>query len=205
MPNGDPTLTSVARLEQFYKSKPVVGTTCLSIDQLSQPFWGREGKALHEAYALLTCNFFYSNIFQRRKFDYCIVDEASQITLPACVGPLRYADVFVLVGDQYQLPPVVRDNAARVHGLQKSLFTLLAEAHPEAIAFLEFQYRMNEDIMLISNTLVYDNKLRCANRQVASRSLRLPSRQQGLEKIHADNGGRCRRRPCWIEEVIDPR
>lgn len=42
-----------------------------------------------------------------RKFDYCIVDEASQITLPACVGPLRYAETFILVGDHYQLPPVV--------------------------------------------------------------------------------------------------
>lgn len=49
-----------------------------------------------------------SNLLQRRRFDYCIVDEASQITLPACVGPLRCADVFVLVGDQYQLPPLVR-------------------------------------------------------------------------------------------------
>lgn len=46
-------------------------------------------------------------MFRRRKFDYCIVDEASQITLPVCLGPLRFADVFVLVGDHYQLPPLV--------------------------------------------------------------------------------------------------
>lgn len=42
-----------------------------------------------------------------RKFDYCIVDEASQIALPVCLGPLQFASVFVLVGDQYQLPPIV--------------------------------------------------------------------------------------------------
>lgn len=48
-----------------------------------------------------------SPMFRRRKFDYCIVDEASQITLPVCLGPLRFADVFVLVGDHYQLPPLV--------------------------------------------------------------------------------------------------
>jgi len=46
-------------------------------------------------------------IFNKRKFDYCILDEASQITLPVCLGPLRYADRFVLVGDHYQLPPLV--------------------------------------------------------------------------------------------------
>ena len=46
-------------------------------------------------------------IFSKIKFDYCIVDEASQLTLPVCIGPLRYADKFVLVGDHYQLPPLV--------------------------------------------------------------------------------------------------
>lgn len=50
----------------------------------------------------------YSALFARRKFDYCIVDEASQITLPTCIGPLRFAEKFVLVGDHFQLPPLVR-------------------------------------------------------------------------------------------------
>lgn len=50
----------------------------------------------------------YSPLFSRRQFDYCIVDEASQITLPTCLGPLRYADKFILVGDHFQLPPLVR-------------------------------------------------------------------------------------------------
>jgi len=35
------------------------------------------------------------------------VDEASQITLPITIGPLKYATTFVLVGDHYQLPPLV--------------------------------------------------------------------------------------------------
>jgi DNA replication ATP-dependent helicase Dna2 len=52
-------------------------------------------------------------IFSRRTFDYCIVDEASQLTLPVSLGPLRCAAVFVLVGDHYQLPPLVRDSEAR--------------------------------------------------------------------------------------------
>ena len=49
----------------------------------------------------------------RRSFDVCIVDEASQITLPASLGPLRCASVFVLVGDHYQLPPLVQSQQAR--------------------------------------------------------------------------------------------
>ena len=72
--------TSVAQLEQGFFTPQVVATTALGIDH---------------------------PLFSRRKFDYCIVDEASQITLPTCLGPLRFADTFVLVGDHNQLPPLV--------------------------------------------------------------------------------------------------
>ncbi len=51
--------------------------------------------------------------FYRRMFDVCIIDEASQITLPTCVGPLRHAHIFVLVGDHYQLSPLVLSQQAR--------------------------------------------------------------------------------------------
>ena len=52
-------------------------------------------------------------VFTRRRFDVCIVDEASQVLQPACLGPLFNADRFVLVGDPQQLPPVVRSKEAR--------------------------------------------------------------------------------------------
>jgi DNA replication ATP-dependent helicase Dna2 len=46
-------------------------------------------------------------IFFKRTFDVCIVDEASQMALPVCLGPLQFAHSFILVGDNYQLPPLV--------------------------------------------------------------------------------------------------
>lgn len=76
------TPASIAQLEQRLFAPQVIATTALGIDH---------------------------PIFARRKFDYCIVDEASQITLPTCLGPLRYAERFVLVGDHKQLPPLVSD------------------------------------------------------------------------------------------------
>lgn len=48
-------------------------------------------------------------LFSVTKFDYCIVDEASQITQPVCLGPLRFADTFVLVGDHYQVTFILSD------------------------------------------------------------------------------------------------
>lgn len=121
-------------------SKLVVATTCLSV-----------------AHPLLS----------RRRFDYCIVDEAGQITQPVCLGPLRCADVFILVGDHNQLQPVVKSREARDKGMSVSLFRRLCEAHPEATVQLRYQYRMNEDIMLLSNTLVYDHQLLCGSQSVA--------------------------------------
>ncbi|KAF3497069.1 hypothetical protein DY000_02058027 [Brassica cretica] len=43
-----------------------------------------------------------------RRFDVCIIDEAGQIALPVSIGPLLFASTFVLVGDHYQLPPLVQ-------------------------------------------------------------------------------------------------
>jgi DNA replication ATP-dependent helicase Dna2 len=83
---------STADLEARLMSPPVVATTCLAVNQ-----------CVH----LSTMCSNSSPLFFRRQFDYCIVDEASQITLPTCLGPLRSATTFVLVGDHFQLPPIV--------------------------------------------------------------------------------------------------
>jgi DNA replication ATP-dependent helicase Dna2 len=124
-----------------------------------------------------------SPLFAKRQFDVCIVDEASQVTLPVCLGPLRYASAFVLVGDHYQLPPLVRTQdrntrvcglaatktgprggrragqvrnpEARDCGLDVSLFRQLCEAHPAATVTLQHQYRMNAELMALANTLTY--------------------------------------------------
>ena len=54
-------------------------------------------------------------LFTRQQFDVCIVDEASQVVQPACLGPLFCCKKFVLVGDPKQLPPVVQSKEARYH------------------------------------------------------------------------------------------
>ena len=114
-------------------------------------------------------------VFNERTFDYCIVDEASQITLPVCLGPIRTAKTFVLVGDHNQLPPLVQNVEARKGGLDISLFKLLSDKHPQSVVNLEHQYRMCEEIMTLSNTLIYDGLLKCGNQAVAKRALTVPN------------------------------
>ena len=59
------------------------------------------------------------------QFDVAIIDEASQITIPAILGALCLAKRFILVGDEKQLPPLVLSKEAAAQGLADSLFSYL--------------------------------------------------------------------------------
>jgi DNA replication ATP-dependent helicase Dna2 len=140
-------------------------------------------------------------LFNKRTFDYCIVDEASQVTLPTIIGPLRFAKTFVLVGDHHQLPPVVRSTAAFEGGLDISLFKYLCQAHPAAVVNLTHQYRMNRDVMRLSNLLVYDGQLVCGNDEVARRVMPIPS-SSNLESWRPPSLEADQR---WLDLVLEER
>ena len=181
-------MKSIKEIKTAY-SRSVVATTCLGINHA---------------------------IFSQKIFDYCIVDEASQITLPVCLGPIRMARTFILVGDHYQLPPLVQNKEAQEGGLDVSLFKILSDSHPESVVNLEHQYRMCEDIMTLSNTLIYNGRLKCGNAAVAQRSIRIP-RMEALKQHHhtpnsllsANLGPKTvclnpTRAHCWIRDLLDP-
>jgi DNA replication ATP-dependent helicase Dna2 len=92
---------------------------------------------------------------------------------------------------------------ARKEGLDVSLFRRLSEAHPEAVVDLLFQYRMNADIMLLSNRLIYNNRLSCGCDEVADRTLKLPNKLF-LKKSHSDHGLNCGTN-CWLEALVNER
>lgn len=120
-----------------------------------------------------TCLSVQNWLFSLRRFDYCIIDEASQVSLPICLGPIRVANKFILVGDHHQLPPLVLNEKAAQGGLDVSLFERLCTAHPKAVANLRFQYRMNQDIMSLANHVIYDGMLRCGSSSVGNQKLQL--------------------------------
>jgi DNA replication ATP-dependent helicase Dna2 len=122
-------------------------------------------------------------LLAKRKFDVCIVDEAGQITEPVCVGPLRFAERFVLVGDHYQLRPLVTMTLAAERGMDVSLFSRLCEAHPHAVSRLRLQYRMNADIMSLSNELIYSMQLRCGSAAVANAALDIPRLAEATHRL----------------------
>jgi DNA replication ATP-dependent helicase Dna2 len=154
---GQP-METFEEIHKAWHDSPVVATTCLGINH---------------------------PLFAERTFDYCIVDEASQITLPICLGPIRMAQTFVLVGDHYQLPPLVQNEEARLGGLDVSLFKLLSDTHPDSVVNLEHQYRMCEAIMTLSNTLIYDGRLKCGTESLRHAQLHIPD-LPALQTLHYD-------------------
>lgn len=173
-------------LRSSWLESPIVATTCLGINH---------------------------QIFNERTFDYCIVDEASQITLPVCLGPIRMAHTFILVGDHNQLPPLVQNDEARKGGLDISLFKLLSDKHPSSVVNLEHQYRMCADIMALSNNLIYNGRLKCGTPQVADRCIDIPNMGALINHhytpmtISRSQGNICFgpvKGKCWLRDLLDP-
>ena len=100
-----------------------------------------------------------------------------------------------------ECPRQVRSHAARRQGLDVSLFRRLSDAHPDAVAELAYQYRMNEDIMSLSNKLIYSDRLRCGSHEVAKRRLRLPN-AASLSNLHTQP---CHSSGCWLKELMQER
>ena len=103
----------------------------------------------------------------------------------------------MLVGDHHQLAPLVRSQRARKDGLDVSLFSRLCEAHPEAVAELAMQYRMNADIMELSNELVYGGRLKCGNGAVAEQRLKLFWDAPKCRRAE------CLRSGCWLDRLVN--
>ncbi|KAJ3324107.1 Tripartite DNA replication factor [Boothiomyces sp. JEL0866] len=157
------SMNTLEKISNYYDSARVVATTALGVNH---------------------------PLFTRRRFDYCVVDESSQIVLPICLGSLKFSDKFVLVGDHYQLPPLFAQSTDnKVEPV--SLFKHLCEANPQAITYLSLQYRMNQDIMLLTNHLVYEYRLLCANDSVAKSVLEVPN-------LHLKD---CNSQ-CWINRIL---
>ncbi|KAG5066198.1 hypothetical protein JHK86_009929 [Glycine max] len=117
----------------------------------------------------VTCLGISSPLLANTRFDVCIMDEAGQTTIPVSLGPLTFASTFVLVGDHYQLPPLAR----------------FSEAHLEAISALQSQ-----EILDLSNALIYGDRLRCGSFEAANAKLEFSGLNCGLP---------------WLEDVLNPR
>ena len=133
----------------------------------------------------------------RLVFDLAVIDEGGQLTEPQVLGALRKASKFVLVGDDEQLSPLVASKEAEQCGLSLSLFERLSK-HWESVAVrsLTIQYRMNDDILSLSNALIYDGAMRCASESVSTQKLEFEASGKLRESTNSA--------PKWLRHAVDP-
>jgi DNA replication ATP-dependent helicase Dna2 len=121
---------------------------------------------------------------RRRAFEMTIVDEAGQLTEPLTLGLTLRARRFVLIGDDRQLPPVVRTRE-----LGFSMFERLKkeceQSGKQSLTLLDTQYRMHPLIMSVSNRFFYDGRLRAG----VSQDDRLPPDGAPVLMVPVDSHG----------------
>lgn len=110
---------------------------------------------------LTTCIGSGAEAFKHICYDVVLIDEAAQATEPESVIPfvLHQAKKIILVGDHFQLGPIVSSKISEKCGFGVSLFErLMNQDVPNTM--LQFQYRMAPIISKLTSTIFYDNKLK---------------------------------------------
>jgi superfamily I DNA and/or RNA helicase len=97
-----------------------------------------------------------------QRFDWVVLDEATQSPDPMSLVALLRAPRAVLAGDPCQLPPTVLSAQAERGGLGTTLFERLAKRWPQWVALLRVQYRMHMNLMAFPNASLYGGALLAA-------------------------------------------
>lgn len=96
------------------------------------------------------------------KFDYVIVDEAAQMSIPLALPAILYGRRLVFVGDHQQLDPIVPQGTGNKF-FDRSIFRQLADLYPQDITLLDQSYRLNDSLIRIPNRLFYDERITAAH------------------------------------------
>lgn len=162
-----------------------------------------------------------AELFELKKFDRVIIDEASQILEPLLAGLLTRFSRFILIGDHKQLPAVVtqdkldaqvEDPALKEIGLNscanslfERLFSLALKNNWRwAYAQLSHQGRMHQEIMQFPNQFFYEKSLHILPKEIGAH-LRQIQPLKFLEKLDFGKMGAavCDKRILFIPTKAD--
>ncbi|GKC59146.1 UvrD-like helicase, ATP-binding domain, P-loop containing nucleoside triphosphate hydrolase [Tanacetum coccineum] len=163
-------------LEDLFNSKPLqddVVMSCISLLKTLQI--SLEGLALpcfSNKYAIkkfcferdvifcTTSRSYKLNAVSMEPLNIVVIDEAAQLkeaesTIPPQLPGIKHA---ILIGDERQLPAVVKSNVCIESGFGRSLFEQLSSLG-HSVHLLSFQYRMHPSISFFPNLKFYKNKV----------------------------------------------
>lgn len=92
-------------------------------------------------------------------FDYIVIDEAAQLSIPLALAAMIYGDKLIFVGDHMQLDPIVPTETGNPL-FSKSVFKWMVDKYPNDITLLDQSYRLNDELIRVPNKLFYNGKIR---------------------------------------------
>ena len=94
-------------------------------------------------------------------FDYVIIDEAAQMSIPLALAAMAYGNRIIFVGDHKQLDPIMPSDSKNWL-FEKSIFKHMVDNYPLHFTMLDRSYRLSESLVRIPSELFYDGRLRTA-------------------------------------------
>lgn len=118
------------------------------------------------------------------EFDCLLLDEASQMTLPLAIMAMLSADVFIIIGDPKQLPPVIQS----CQPWDSHHFSLFSKIQlPGDLVQLNVTYRLNDSLAHWIGQAFYSGNLE-------------PSEQAKSRRLHLHGEASAN----WLETVLGP-
>lgn len=94
-------------------------------------------------------------------FDYVIIDEAAQMSIPLALAAITRGQRVIFVGDHKQLDPIMPSDSGNWL-FAKSVFKHMVDTYPENVTMLDKSYRLSNSLVRIPSRLFYDGLLRTA-------------------------------------------
>ncbi|MBO4230581.1 MAG: AAA family ATPase [Bacteroidales bacterium] len=94
-------------------------------------------------------------------FDYVIIDEAAQMSIPLALAAMASGKKVIFVGDHKQLDPIMPSGTGNWL-FDKSIFKHLVDKYPGNVTMLDKSYRLSESLVRIPTALFYNGRLSTA-------------------------------------------
>ena len=94
-------------------------------------------------------------------FDYVIIDEAAQMSIPLALAAITRGQRVVFVGDHKQLDPIMPSDSGNWL-FAKSVFKHMVDTYPGNVTMLNESYRLSDSLVRIPSLLFYNGRLKTA-------------------------------------------
>lgn len=155
--------SQVIKVGERYQSNDIQNTQLITITQrLPYKNYQRNIAYSHEGIVIgatpYTLCYPATKRLDEWEFDYAIIDESAQMSIPMAIAVMAHCERIILVGDHQQLNPILPNQSDNIlHG--GSIFQKLATLYPNNLSLLNQTYRLNPSLLAVPNHIFYNGLL----------------------------------------------